>query len=184
MSAVPPNPQVHRTWRPHVLDGYDLSDKQLKGLSYAVVDEIESDIVLMTLTPWPVADEEGRLRFLKLEDSTEVAFARRELEQELFSRRSKRKLRVGDVFAFTLTEKPASAETTDVLHHSLRELTTGVAYDMSSEARKVAKLALYAVTAAPIEADEASDHGLMELADTRSQPAPVHVLGKEEEQDD
>jgi hypothetical protein len=173
MNAIAP--RVSRPWRPHVLDAHDLSDRVVAALAYVVVDEIEDGTVLLTLTPWPVADARGRLRFPALDRTREVALDQDVLQAELYDGWLERQPRVGDVFAFTpRAPLPDADPTSPARIASLTDVVKGPVYDLSAEARKVAKLAFYAVTADPLDQREAERTGLADTVDDDRDPAPRH----------
>jgi hypothetical protein len=123
----------------------------LKKLSYVVVDEIVDDTVGLSVSPWPGADDQGRLRFTVDKDPEHVGVEVHELCTFLTERRhlpfvpvSKtateqkgRELRIGTSFAMEVTSS-TSREWTDPL-----ERYVGRVFDITADAREVAKLAYY-----------------------------------------
>ena len=88
-----------------------------RHFSYVVIDEIESSFVGLSVSPWPVVDEVGRLRFGPGR-SRSVGASRSELERFLGRHRlprrgARRPIRIGDVFAVAVTEPLPDGEVAD-----------------------------------------------------------------------
>lgn len=139
-------PRGLRPWRAPSLAGRDAPISQL---SYIVVHEIIEDAVTLTLSPWPAADSQGRLRFDVRHDPVHVAVGARDLCRVLKKHRlhfsvpnregkgkNGRELRVGAVFAAKLNGPPERAGV------SLEQWIARI-YDITADARYVAKLSHY-----------------------------------------
>lgn len=141
--------QQRRPWVPDALA--DLPD--VDGLSYVAVDEIVGEVVALSVCAWPASDGHGRLRF----DDTSRGHALvswHELRDTLYRGRLRRNPRVGDVFAAKVPDAILNRLQTGedvVLDESLelREVMPGDVYDVSADARRVAKLAFYSAAAPP-----------------------------------
>lgn len=139
----PPSGPGSAPWIPRTLASYDVSK-----LAYVVVDEVESERVGLCISPWPVIDSRGRLRF-DLEETRRVGVHRAALEARLArhrtpKRRVGRPLRVGDVFAVKLRgrQRPRAGAISDPGHWMGPPII-----DLTRESREVAKLAFHAAVA-------------------------------------
>jgi hypothetical protein len=140
-----------------------------RSLTYVIVEEMVGDTVGLSLYPWPAADSEGRLRFETDRQPTEVAVTCEELcgflhRHELgfvaigTGRPEDRELRAGDVFAVRIEGSLAGGPGRPL--EGWREL-----YDISADAREVAKLAYYGALTEKWEWKHARDLLLTELHD-------------------
>jgi hypothetical protein len=141
--------------------------KDLAALAYVVVEEIESDFVGLTVSPWPTLDDRGRLRF-DLEPSREIGARRRELQAFLGKNRTPKKLarrplRIGDVFACAIR-----GPLQDGALLAPEAWMVGPVTDVSAHAREAAKIAFFSA-AAPLARPEA-DQEIVTLA---PQSAPL-----------
>jgi hypothetical protein len=100
-------------WRPAALGG--IEPEVLRRSSYLVVDELQEGVAVLVVSPWPVVDERGRMRFGGEEGRVRVAVGAGALEALLAERRVPvvdgalapevatqlrvRPVEVGDVFA-------------------------------------------------------------------------------------
>jgi hypothetical protein len=117
------------------------------GLSYIVVDEIEGGMVGLAVSEWPRTDERGRLRF----DSSPVLLGAERSALEAFLERYRqpsRPLRIGDVFA-ARTRPVESDEAEPRLEPVLdpEQWIEPPVYDITANAREVAKVAFYSAVA-------------------------------------
>jgi hypothetical protein len=172
-------PEVRRPWVPACL-AKEFTADDVGGLVYVVVDEMVGDHVGLTINPWPYADADGRLRFPDRDQAFELALSKEDLAEQLYQPLGlERSPRVGDVFALRLSERGRDllARGEDVhWRDPVRELMVGRIYDISHEARKVAKLALYAMAAVPLSRAEAKEWLVLEMADTKVRRAPSTEL--------
>ena len=130
-------------WIPRALAGYDVAK-----LVYVVVDELESDRAGLCISPWPVVDERGRLRF-DLEETQRVGVHQGDLEARLARHRvprrhADRELRIGDVFAVKLRgrQRPRAGAISDPDRWMGPPIV-----DLTRESREVAKLSFHAAVA-------------------------------------
>ena len=135
--------------------------KDLAPLAYVVIDELESALVGLTVSPWPTLDERGRLHF-DLERARSVGARKRTLEAFLAEHRTPRKvarrpLRMGDAFACRVKEPLQDGELLEPGTWMVPPVT-----DISAEAREAAKLAYFSA-AAPL-ADPKADREVVALA--------------------
>jgi hypothetical protein len=118
-----------------------------RSLTYVILEEMVGNTVGLSLYPWPAADPEGRLRFETDREPVEVAVTCEEFcgflsKHELgfvaasTGRSEDRELRSGDVFAVRIEGPPAGGGRRPLA--GWRDV-----YDISSDAREVAKLAYY-----------------------------------------
>jgi hypothetical protein len=165
---------VRRPWLPGCLAAHGLTTATVGQLSYLVVEEMVEDITVVTVSPWPAADRYGRLRFQ--DSSAEVAVPTAALYAQLYRGWLSRRPRIGDVFAARL-DPGTLVETADVVWDGplARLLPDGV-YDLGAEARKVAKLAVYAVRNDIIDVAEAKENDLEVKAVRSDRPAPHRRL--------
>jgi hypothetical protein len=137
-----------RPWKAPALQNEDVD---LANLTYVVVDEIVDDLVGLSLSPWPKADPKGRLRFgiegdpvhvgVELHDLCTFLTNERRMEFVPVSRtpteHPKRELRIGTVLAIEV-KNPGSSEWKASLDQHV-----GRVFDITADAREVAKLAYY-----------------------------------------
>jgi hypothetical protein len=137
-------------------------------LSYIVVDEIVDDVVTLAVHAWPVADAAGRVRFPDLAACRHVAVSLHVLQTQLYRGWLTRAPRLGDVFGAVLTEgaRRRLAVDDDVRwRRGLHALLETPVYDLSADARVVAKLAYYAAMAPVLAKKEVDRWGLAEKAE-------------------
>jgi hypothetical protein len=132
-----------KPWTPRSLSRV----KDTSGLFYVVVDEMDERSVRLYVSPWPIVDKYGRLRFHALGDTLQVGAPRRALQRllnahRLPSRIAKRPLRIGDVFAFKVG---GSLPRTDFPRP--QDWIGAPVYDITPEAREAAKASFYAAVA-------------------------------------
>jgi hypothetical protein len=169
--------EVRRPWLPKSMKG-KITPENAAAFVYVVVDEKVGDHVGLTVTRWPAADGLGRLRFDDQHKGLELAVSLKKLMAELYADlKVERPPRAGDVFAVRLSakgwellEKGEEMRWTD----PILDLVDGPVHDISKEARKVAKLALYAI-AGPILSPE--DARAMELTGMEFGKRPVRSNG-------
>jgi hypothetical protein len=167
VSWVPPPrpPRVKpRPWLPPSLSERGLGARDVSGLHYVVVDELIGDSVGLSVSKWPDADDRGRLRFDVLSGPDEVAVNRRELlgffETALRPAEGserKRDLRIGDVFAAEVKKLGTPAWPPPL------KRWLGVVYDITSDARTLAKLAFYGAIATKLDPRQSEAWDLDEL---------------------
>jgi len=131
-----------RIWVPQGLRRKDPS-----SLAYVVIDELDSGLAGLTVSPWPTLDGLGRLRF-DLDASRSVGADARVLLAFLRVNRTPKKhadreLRIGDVFAVRLREAISDSELADPAAWMIPPVS-----DVSRQAREVGKVA-YLAAAAP-----------------------------------
>jgi hypothetical protein len=118
-------------------------------VEYVVVDELEEDVAVLLVEPWPIVDDRGRLRFQRPDQRVSVdayvdSFQRLlmnrvpagELRDEQRTTFAARPLRVGDVFCAVI-DRAALANTPD------KWLRLPV-IDVTAEARDAAKAQYFA----------------------------------------
>lgn len=179
-AAVPDN-RVRRPWLPACLAARGRTPEDVRALRYVVVDEVVGDDVGLTVSPWPAADGWGRLRFPEAGDRVEIGVSKARLVRELYRPlRRRRTPRVGDVFAVRLSPVAEDLVATGEdlrWDRPLAALAEGPVYDLSQEARTVAKLALGAVAAPVISSQRAAAWDVDSRVDPIVRPAPANVLG-------
>ena len=184
-ATPPPSTADLRVWLPAALTAHarfagDDAAEIAARLSYIVVDEIVDDAIGLTISTWPYADADGRLRFLRGDDRIELGVSRRVLRQ-MYSEERVGTMRVGDVFAAQLTPRAAQVladrgEDDPVWGESLDGLLDGAVYDLTQAARTVSKLAYYGAMSIVLSESEAAADDLDELADRSEVAAPVRQL--------
>jgi hypothetical protein len=155
-------PVTGKPWRPDMLAG-----ASTRGLRYVVVDEIFTTLAELSMSPWPVVDARGRLRFpegetIHLEADAERMrrFLRRHRQPRMGAGRD---LRTGDTYGVRVETRPLVAflelRDTAPLSPAGRKQTLDPAtwdwlrppvYDVSAEARVAAKLAYYGALTEPL----------------------------------
>jgi hypothetical protein len=155
---------VRRPWLPGCLTAHGLTVDDVRALSYVVVDEIVGHDLTLVVSPWPAADERGRLRF-DVGAGRSVTVDVTALDRALYAGWLRRPPRIGDVFGAPVPDEPAW---TGALH----ELLPGPVYDLSAEARVVAKLAYHGATSDLLPASAVDDWLLAGRRDDRARPAP------------
>jgi hypothetical protein len=136
-----------RPWVPRSLSRL----KDPSALSYVVVDEMDERIVRLTVSPWPVTDAYGRLRFYLRGETLQVGVPRRALQEFLGRNRrppriATRPVRIGDVFAFKV-----KSEVSDEGFYRPEDWIGRPAYDISADAREAAKASFYAAVTPTLE---------------------------------
>jgi hypothetical protein len=148
-----------RRWTPESLRPW----KERRRLAYVVIDEIESNFVGLSVSPWPTVDEVGRLRFGPGR-SRSVGTTRADLERFLARHRlprkgAKRRSRIGDVFAVAVREPPPEGQ----LAEPAGWMDPPV-YDITVEARDAAKAAFYSAVAPTLDRERKADQEIVALA--------------------
>jgi hypothetical protein len=168
MSWLPPS-QVTSPGplRPWLAPSLSARGVDVTGLTYIVVEEIVGDVVGLSLSDWPGADPQGRLRFRVREDPIHVAVGMKTLCTFLRQHRLSvrpveegrssrgRPLAIGTAFAAELRGDDA-VEWTPPLDRWI----PGPVYDITADAREVAKLAFYAAVTERWEQKRAESLGL------------------------
>jgi hypothetical protein len=155
-------------WLPVSLREAGHTVESVGGLSYIVVDEIVDDVVTLAVHAWPVADGDGRVRFPDLAACRHVAVSLHVLQTQLYRGWLMRAPRLGDVFGAVLTEGARRRlEVDDDVRwrRGLHALLETPIYDLSADARVVAKLAYYAAMAPVLAKKEVDRWGLSEKAE-------------------
>jgi hypothetical protein len=165
--AAPSKPPVAvKTWKPEIRDKWDeladfaqLSENELKKLSYIVLDEIVGrDDADVSISSWPSVDKHGRLVFPD-EPETSVYISLKELTTYLnndgfrWSARSD-ELRMGTVIA-------AAAKTENIAEDGAKvapeEWLVLPAYDLTQPAREKAKEAFFAAVAPTLTREQVAE---------------------------
>jgi hypothetical protein len=144
-------------------------------LSYAVVEEQTDTVIGLTIQPWPIVDDEGRLRFPIRTDPLQVDVPGRELTEILNRSRRwwselgllqeeliERAIHLGDVYAVVVTDRPGpdsvAVHSDDGSECYLGPLEsdsgTVPIVDITWDAREAGKLAHYAAAAGIVEDEE------------------------------
>jgi len=165
-AAPSPPKEDRRPWLAPALSGKGLD---VTTLTYIVVDEIVGGIVGLSLSPWPAADSRGRLRFDVEDDPTHVA-VHDEILCEFLNDHGlpfvppegagdpdSRPLLIGTTLAAQVRLTSAT-----LWRKPLSRWIPGSIYDISANARELAKLAYYASVAELWEQKRAEDLGLTE----------------------
>jgi hypothetical protein len=156
-----PNVVSHLEQHRHPARTRPLADPaERPDLDYIVVDEIEEDVAILLIEPWPGLDQRGRLRFgdeeqrASVEVDVAALLARLSDRQEMIGLSSQdhaafagRAVRVGDTFAGRV-DREALATETEALG-----FLVGPLVDITREAREAAKAQRYA-TAAPVLSED------------------------------
>jgi hypothetical protein len=174
MSWLPPPPRnpdgsEEKFWRPSALGRANPVE-----LRYLVVEEILGASIGLTLSPWPHVDAAGRLRF-PIGKTQSLAIDRQSFERYLGKHRRprnlrRRPLRIGDVFAVKVSEAALAAVGAELEQPTqfrpllpAGEWLRGNVYDLTAEAREVAKASFYAAVSDPLTPSQAA--GLRDLLD-------------------
>ncbi len=164
LPPVPSPPKEHRRpWlAPSLQRGLDVTT-----LTYIVVDEIVAGIVGLSLSQWPEADPQGRLRFAVDDDPTHVAVDVETLceflnehglsfvPMERATDPKARPLLIGTTLAARVRRTSAT-----LWRKPLGRWIPGPIYDITGSAREVAKLAYYGSVADRWDQKRAEDLGL------------------------
>jgi hypothetical protein len=145
-----------RPWLPPTLARRGFTAETVGILSYVLLDEIVDDDVTFLVHPWPVADELGRVRFAEPGHQVELSVSREQVRRELY-RRSRRRPRIGDVFACAVRLEVMLRPENDGLVDIASAVADGVVYDISAEARLMTKLAYYGSLTAVVPRGTAED---------------------------
>jgi hypothetical protein len=154
-------------WRPKI-EPEGLPFAPRAGDWYAVVDDLEVDLAVVVISPWPAVDELGHLVF---EDEAVSRDARLDALQRAVDRRRKaagqpahdRAVRVGDVF--WLRTPAREMETGDPGRWRILDVTRAARQAARAALLVAANPALRAVEPAPAAEPEESD-------ETGGRPAP------------
>jgi len=177
-----PDPE-RRPWRPPSLARL-AEPVDVAGLTYIVVEElIRPDRVGLSLASWPVADRNGRLRFHG-DGPAHVGVALSALTDYLARHRvagprgRRRPLRVGDVFAAVVgglgDHAHDDTDTEPIWIEGLDSWLVPPVYDLTADAREVAKLAYYAGVSAVWPHDRAVQNRLTDnRSATPARPRPA-----------
>jgi hypothetical protein len=141
-------------------------DVDLGRLKYIAVEEVVGDAVGLSVSDWPAADGKGRLRFTAGgAPIREVGAGAKDLCSVLSrggirrvpphgAQPGRRVLRVGDVFAAEVDALPDAEEEVEAVAAWL----TGPVFDITSDARLVAKLAYYGALTETWDRDQAAEY--------------------------
>lgn len=149
-------------WLPAGLAAHGFDVGSVQALSYLVVEEIVDDVASLTVTAWPAADRHGRLRF-DLGHVAEFAVGLDHLRAHLYQGWLGRAPRIGDVFGAEVDHEQLAA--THGRLQTLERLVPGPVYDLSAQARTVAKLAFFAAVAPLFSGDEVRRYRMDEQAE-------------------
>ena len=174
MTWLQPSPRKRklklRPWKAPSLTeaGFDID-----GLSYVVVEEIVGSVAGLSVSPWPGADRRGRLRFPVENDPVEIAVdvdAFCEFLNESLAgapgfitfvpkrggreRLEERQLRIGTTFAVEIRRE--GTRWTKPFRRWIARI-----YDITTDARLVAKLASYGALTEHWDREKAADLDLV-----------------------
>lgn len=160
-------------WKPPSL--LELSDSDLAGHLYVVVEELIDGVVGLLVSEWPGSDRDGGLHFHFDAIEVEIGVDRDELEERLSRRKvpqpivvaadgvaaeaelKQRPVAVGDTFAVRPSQTPDSPEQIGEL---VDELGIGAwiesAIDITADAREEAKSAMYKALTPPVKEEVAA----------------------------
>jgi hypothetical protein len=174
MSWLPPRRtgaqhQPGSPWRPPTLGRAKTDD-----LRYLIVEEIVGSSIGLALSPWPQTDSEGRLRFADDEALTfgveRDSFARYLAKHRRPRALRRRPLRIGDVFAVKVDQQVLRQVAGQLEEKtSLQPLLNpdswlrSPVYDITADAREVAKASFYAAVTEPLNPMQAAS--IRELID-------------------
>jgi hypothetical protein len=155
------DPRSGRPWAPPSLKAV-----RERRLSYVVIDDMESGMIGLSVSPWPSIDDAGRLRFGRGR-SRSVGSARHDLERFLAKNRvprsgSRRPLRIGDVFAMAVKEPIPVGQLADPA-----DWIEVPVYDITADARDAAKASFYAAVAPTLDPKAGVDAQILALASER-----------------
>jgi hypothetical protein len=167
-----------RPWLPAGLAAHGFTHETVQTLSYVFLDEAVDRIATFLIHPWPSADELGRLRFEARDEQLELSLSRDDVRGQLYRRFRRRDPRPGDAFAARIRPAAVKALQEGRPPAGIDDLVEGTVYDVSVEARLVAKLAYHASLAAVVPDRKADAWGLPPpVKDDTARPAPARVLG-------
>jgi hypothetical protein len=140
----------------------ELLTEPVPVVEYVVVDELEEQVAVLVIEPWPSVDERGRLRFESPDQRSTVEADAEPLQHLLLERKSveqlseeqrvafvSRPLRVGDVFCAVI-DRAALAAGAD----SPRQWLRAPVIDVTAEARDAARAQYFAAVGPVLAADE------------------------------
>lgn len=139
------------------------------GARYVVIDDLDDDLAVLEVSPWPVQDAAGRLTFgdpdrRAMWSVPAAAFHRRvtAARAESGQQAADRPLRIGDAFFAQVTDDDESIDSVERIH------------DVTREARDQAKLAHFAAVTPRVGPDEAHDLTLAETeGEVQDAPPPA-----------
>ena len=165
----PVEPAIRDWWRPRPLTAAG-DEPAWEELAYVVVDELHGGVAGLVASPWPVVDGRGRVRFGSEEESVRITRPEDELVQELSERTpvsrsvvddatagelKTRELAIGDVFAMRVPRGGRFAA----------GMFRGPIFDITAEAREVAKMQAAASAAGVVPEDHLEIEHLLPEAD-------------------
>jgi hypothetical protein len=137
---------IRRPWLPASLKGRGFTEDTVERLSYVVVEELLLDgpesLTTLTITPWPAADGLGRVRF-DVDVVEELTMLTEDLDAQLYEGWRPHGPQIGDVFATEIDHDTFADATGQVWQGPLEQLLPEKIYDVTDDARLVARLALY-----------------------------------------
>ncbi len=164
---LPPTPPTEKL-RPWLAPSLEGKVVVVTTLTYIVVEEIVGSTVGLSLSPWPAADQKGRLRFALEGDPVHVAVEMTTLcdflgEHHLSfvppghapGQEEARPLVIGTALAASVRRTDATVWT-----RPLRRWIPGSVYDITADAREVAKLAHYGAVTDEWTQERAQRYGL------------------------
>jgi hypothetical protein len=156
---------VAEVWLPDVVAHLAGETRRAQAdLDYIVVDEIDEDVAVLLIEPWPRLDERGRLRFGDEDERVSVEVHIPSLRERLTERAATMELTPADRAAFA--ERPirvGDAFAGRVDRHALGDETGSLAFlvgpvvDITREAREAAKAQQYATAAPVLSEDEVAE---------------------------
>jgi hypothetical protein len=157
-----------RVWRPPGLPEH-VTDEDLVGFVYAVVEERIDEVFGLIVTPWPKADGEQPV-FAGADQEYEIAVERADLQDAISSRTvapppdlkpqelidakqvlSEREIEVGDAFAVPSSLEVIAAASESTAPPEADTWINGIVIDLTADAREAAKLAMLRALAPPLE---------------------------------
>jgi hypothetical protein len=156
---------VAEVWLPDVVAHVAGPSRRARpDVDYIVVDEIDEDVAVLLIEPWPRLDDRGRLRFGDEDARVSVEVHVPALRERLTERRAtmeltgddraafaQRPVRVGDAFAGRVDRRALGEDTGSLA------FVVGPIIDITREAREAAKAQQYAAAAPVLSEDEVAE---------------------------
>lgn len=140
-------PVAGSPWRADALGGL-AGGRRLEEMSYVAVDELIDTTATLRVTPWPVIDERGRLRFPNRAAGFTVSADTEALRRQADAQREvSRPVRVGDAFLLV-------AEIEEARRGKAQGLAAWKLVDVSAPARDAAKAQHFASVAPVLDEEE------------------------------
>lgn len=167
-----------RPWLPPSLVRHHFTPDSVVELSYLFIDEIVDSTVTFLAHRWPFADRLGRVNFGARDEQIEFSISLTAAQRLLYRSFRRRQPRPGDAFAARVRPDAVQRLQDEGGLVDLSEVVDGMVFNLSAEARLVAKLAYHGSLTAVFSDDKAKEWGLPPAELEPIRPAPAQMMGE------